>query len=89
MADEETRRQALILLEELIIQADDEEWEMAVAFVVLTTNGDTHDIHLNGPFTERDDAQIWAEQHEHDLNYGSPPNEIPFVVKVYPVVPMS
>jgi hypothetical protein len=46
MADEETRRQALILLEQLIIQAD-------------------------------------------DLNYGSPPDEIPFVVKVYPVVPMS
>ena len=89
MADEETRRQALILIDQLITEGDEQEWEMAVAFVVVTTNDDTHDIHVNGPFVERDDAQFWAEQHEHDLNLGNPADEIPFVVKVYPVVPTS
>ena len=89
MADEETRRQALILLEQLITEADEEEWEMAIAYVVLTTNDETRDIHVNGPFVEQDDAQFWAEQHEHDLNIGNPPDEAPFVVKVYPVVPPS
>jgi len=89
MADEKTRKQALALLDQMVAEADAEEWLMAIAYVVITTNGETFDVHVNGLFHTIEAAEDWAAAHQAALNTGNPENELPFVVKIYPVVPTS
>lgn len=89
MTDEKTRKLALALLDQMVVEADAQEWEMAIGYVVITTNGDTFDVHVNGVFGTIESAEDWAAAHQADLNTGSPEDEIPFVVQVYPVVPAS
>jgi len=89
MNDEQVQRAALRLLARLTAQSEIEEWDNADSFAALTTNAETNDIHLNGPFPDVTTALAWADQHEHDLNVGMPPSEDPFVVTVFPMVKPS
>jgi hypothetical protein len=89
MNDEEQRQNALDWLNSVVASDEAQEWEDAENFVVLTTNGETLQIHVNGIFTDALTALAWAEQHEKDLNQGAPEEEEPFVVTVYPVVPVT
>jgi hypothetical protein len=76
---------ATALLDSLLLAADVEDWQTADHFVALTTNDETHDIHLTGPFSDAKVAWAWATAHEAELNRGAPASEIPFVVTVFPM----
>jgi hypothetical protein len=89
MTTEETRRDALSWLNSVVASDEAQEWEDAENFVVLTTNGETLQIHVNGVFDDAIAALAWADVHEKDLNQGAPEEEEPFVVTVYPVVPVT
>ena len=62
-----------------------EKWDNAIAFVTLTTDDETHQIHIDGIFPDAVAALAWAEQHQTELNQGMPSDEDPYVVTVYPV----
>ena len=89
MATEEVHQNALDWVHSVIASDEAEEWENAEQFVVLTTNGETLHIHVNGVFDDAVAALAWANVHEKDLNKGAPEEEEPFVVTVYPVVPVT
>jgi hypothetical protein len=89
MAEESVRQDALDWLNSVIASDEAEEWEDAEEFVALTTNAETEKVHINGTFPDALTALSWAEQHQKDLNQGAPPDEEPFVVTVFPVVPVT
>ena len=86
MADEQVHLDALALANAMLADAEIEEVESANSFVVLTTNDETHKIHLNGPFPDAASALAWAEPFEADVNKGLAPDDAPYRVTVYPVV---
>jgi len=83
--DENVRKDAVTLLNWLIARSDSEDWQNADAFVALTTDDETKCIFLNGPFEDPVGAMAWAEKHQADLNKGAPADEIPYVVRVFPM----
>jgi hypothetical protein len=89
MVSEEVRQDALSLLNNMIAEGEIEEVDRADGFIVLTTNAETYDIHINGPFPDVATAMAWADEHETDLNQGNPPDEIPFVTAVFPMITPS
>lgn len=83
--NEAVRRDALSLLNNLIADAEVEQWESAQGFVTITTNDETKQLHINGTWDDLAEALAWAERHQTDLNSGNGPDEIPFVVTVHPI----
>lgn len=89
MADEQKRLAALEWVNGLIAEDEIEDWDSAESFVVLTTNAETESIHINGTFPHVVTALAWAGAHEADLNKGLTPDDEPFTVQVYPVIPVD
>jgi len=85
MTDDQTRRDAVALLNRWIAEGEAHDWENAELFVVLSTDDETKSITPYGPFTNAVGALAWAEEHDADLNKGAPPDEIPYVSTVYPM----
>jgi hypothetical protein len=82
---EQIRRSALDLVNGLIAGAEAEEWETAGSFVTMTTNAETHSIHIDGWWPHAPSALAWAAQHADELNNGMGEDEDPFTVTVLPV----
>lgn len=82
---DEIQGAAMALVDKLSLLGDMEDWQTADSFVALTTNAETNDVHLNGPFAEAEAAWAWAEAHEIELNKGMPSTDDPFTVTVYPM----
>jgi hypothetical protein len=87
--DEQVQQAALELINSMVVQAEQEKWENAESFIALTTDGETHKIHINGTFPDAPTALAWAEQSEADLNRGMPEGEAPYVVVIFPVEAVS
>ena len=85
MGERNVARDAMELLSRLIATAESEDWQNADSFVALTTDGETNAIFLNGPWEDPVEAMVWAEQHETALNKDAPVDEIPYVVRVFPM----
>jgi hypothetical protein len=83
--DDDVHREAVELVNNLIADAEVEQWEHAQGFVTITTNDETKQMHINGTWDDLTEAMAWAERHQTDLNSGNGPDEIPFVVTVHPL----
>lgn len=84
--DRKVQQDALRLLHTMIAASESQDWQNADTFVALTTDDETKQISLSGPFSDPIAAMAWAEEHEAELNRGAPPDEIPFVVTVFPMI---
>jgi hypothetical protein len=80
---------AMALVNQMMAEGEIEEMAMANSFVVLTTNAETHKIHLNGPFPDAPSALAWAEESEEQLNKLLAPDEEPYTTAVYPMLSPS
>ena len=85
-SEQEKAREATALLNWLISRSESEDWQNADSFVALTTDDETHRISLSGSWTDPVEAMEWAEKHQAELNRGAPADEIPYVVRVFPMM---
>lgn len=93
--DESVRRDAMALLDHLIVNLKAEEWSRAKGAVLLCTDLATGAITVHGPLPDNiTDAVEYATEWEAELNKGATPSEKPpwnkgWKVTVYPLLPIE
>jgi hypothetical protein len=85
MNDREARRDAALLVNTMIAQAEMEDVEDAAGWVVAVSEAETNTFSIHGPFLDPVSAMAFAERLAGQLNSGMGENEIPYVTAVYPV----
>lgn len=91
-AGESVRSDALALVDELTRHADLAAEEEANSWIVTSVDMATEKIGtVFGPFDSREDAQMWADEHETSVNEGfsendTPPWNVGWKVTVHPMV---